>query len=254
MKIANVQMQMHNSVEDNLKSMLRYIDEAADIGVKLIAFPELSVTGCHREIRRACDELRSSFNWVERISATCRRNRIFAFVGAPTFSDEAILDSYTLFDESGEIIGVSHKVGLTPSEQTFFAKGERRKVWNVCDLKIGIVICREIADLPELLEEMGAAVDLLLWPCFSGVYETLPEGTDQVSLEQAQLVAGQFGARLIQANWANSLNRPELKEIGGSVYISNRGKKLATAPLGEPGFGVINTGEDSFDWYGRNDA
>ena len=95
------------------------------------------------------------------------------------------------------------------------------------------------------------SVDILLWPCFSSIHEILPPETEQMSYEQAKRVAHEFGSHIVQANWANSLNSPDIANTGGSAFVSKDGDLIAASPLGKAGFGIADTGSETYEWHGH---
>jgi len=242
---------MSYSVEENTSQILRYVDDASAKGSDLVAFPELAVTGCHRKIKSCCEHIQANSEWIDSIRNSAKRHRKYIAFGAPTYSERGIHDGYLLISPEGELTGSASKLGLTESEATYFCPGETRKIWKLNDLKVGVVFCREIADLEELERDYRNQVDFLLWPCFSSVHEQLPSDIEQMSYEQAQRVAKQLEAVVLQSNWANSLNSPEITNTGGSVFVSSEGTKIAAAPLGESGFGIVDSVDLSFEWFGR---
>ncbi len=251
MKIAIVQMQMKESVEENLASITASIEQASELGVRVMVFPELTTTSCHRGIRNECSKLQASPDWIDFISRRCADHQTFAFVGTPTFEDDEIRDSYLLINDRGEQGGETHKNGLTESESMIFSPGADRHVWTVDGLRIAAVICREIVDLPILINQLDSDLDILLWPGCISIEEYIPEDQEQVNYQQAKKVAREFGALLIQSNWANSVNRPEITSAGGSIVLSYEGETLGLLPQGEPGLGIYDAESRVCHWHAQ---
>ena len=249
MLVATAQMAMKWTVEENCRAMIACIQHAADSGAGLVLFPELSVTGFHRKIVEETEKLKQDSRWIEAIRMSCRDNAIYAWIGAPTFANEQIYNAYILVDADGELASEFRKEGLTESEKTLFSCGVGRTLNEIDGRNFAAVMCREVADLDDLTVQLrGSEVGGLVWPGYishdpDDAIE-LPEGTT----DQAALVAEVLGCEIIQCNWANSLNIPEMTDLGGSVYLSNLGEVVWRCPQGTPGIGFVDLDSKQCRW------
>lgn len=240
MKLAIVQMPMSWTLAENVATITRHISFASERGANVVAFPELAVTGFHREIRRELESARCNGEWLRDISRVCASHHVGAFIGAPRFDGEAApLNSYLYIGPNGELTHHYDKVGLTESETQAFRSGKDREPWSVSGIRFGITICREIVDEQPMLEHYAGKLDVLLWPAYMSIEPNIPPEEEQVNHAQAAKVAKQLDCTVLQVNWADALNSPDIENIGGSIALASSGETLAMAPLKQAGQMII---------------
>ncbi len=249
-RIAIGQLAMQWTGDANTRAIVETIASAAGDGARICVFPELAVTGFHRQIAAmARPELVAS--WMASIQAACARHSLAVSVGAPTFGDDGrICNSQVFVDERGQLAGVIEKRGLTAPEATFFARGSARPVLALRGLRCSAVICREVEDLDECCAELEPhAPDLIFWPGLMGPDAESAHVEPPVHVQQAQQLARRTGACVIQANWPNSLNYPDQSaKTGKSVVIDPTGAIVFALPQAEAGIAVFTLGETSYAW------
>lgn len=250
LRIAIAQPVMYWSGQENTQAVLATIEAAAAAQVQLCVFPELAVSGFHRQIAAvAKPELVAP--WVGSIQASCARHRIAVAVGAPTFGDDGLIyNSQLLIDEAGHIAAVVAKKGLTDPEATFFARGNERPVAMLHGHRCTAVICREIEDGDEICAELaGQPLDIVFWPGLMGPEEGSENMDPPVHVQRAQRLAVRLNAPVLQSNWPMSLNYPELgAKAGKSVAMQPNGKIALTLPQAQAGMAVFMLGQSSFAW------
>lgn len=250
LRVAIGQLQMQWSGEANTRAIVDAIALAAGAGARLCVFPELAVTGFHREIRAQARPDRVA-PWLAAIRAACAGHRLSAVVGTPTFGDDGgVFNSAVFIDAAGNEVGVVEKIGITPAEATFFAPGKARPVFSLAQRRCSAVICREIDDFEAVGRQLPPdACDLLLWP---GAMRPAVDGSEtdpDAHIKRAQRLAQVSRAFIVQANWPNSLNYPdESAEAGQSAVISPTGALLLRLPTAQPGVGIFDLGEAAFVW------
>ncbi len=253
-RIAIGQLRMHWTIEANMASMLDAIGLAQRRGAGICTFPELAVTGFHREIvALAKPDLVAP--QVRRIQELCASRAIAVAVGAPTFGDEgARFNSHLFIDERGELVSEVRKAGLTAPEATFFQAGAERPVAVLQGLRCSAVICREIEDQEQLREQLPAgSIDLILWPGQMRPDPDKPVTDPPEHVVQAQQLAQALKAHVIQANWPNALNRPaESEHTGHSAVIAPTGELLFRLPEQASGVAVFSLGATDFEWHPRD--
>jgi omega-amidase len=240
---------MRWTTEENMHSIVRAIETSKQAGAAICVFPELAVTGFHRQIKtQAKPEIVS--NALARLQTVCANLRIAIAIGAPTFDDSSIFNSCLLIDAQGELVATVEKIGITPAEATFFAKGNQRPVVDFVGHRCTAILCREANDVAELKIQIAPqSVDLIFWP---GIMRPDPEKLDQPEhhIRDAAELARHTGAYVVQSNWPNSLNYPEeSKESGHSIVISPGGETMFRLPKAKPGIGLFNLGESHYDWF-----
>jgi len=228
---------------------------AAEQGAVIAVFPELALTGFHREIvALAMPGLVAP--QVQRLQEICARLSIAVAVGAPTFANEHTkFNSHLLIDEAGELVAVVSKIGLTAPEATFFSPGTNRPVALLQGLRCSAIICREVEDDELVREQLSpGSVDLVFWPGQMRPDPDKPVVDPPEHVAQAQRLAQALGAYVVQANWPNALNRPEESENAGhSAVIAPSGELLFRLPKQAAGLAVFSLGEDGYEWYPAED-
>lgn len=237
----------------NTQSMLRAMTLAASGGAQLCVFPELAVTGFHRQIRtQATPHLVEAH--TRSLRQACRDLSLSIVFGSPSFGDDGrVFNSCVFFDAHGERAGVVEKIGLTPAEETFFARGSTRSSVELLGYRTTAVLCREIDDLEDLEADLPAlAPQVIFWP---GMMRPAVDGSESTHVQHAQKLARCTGAYIIQANWPNSLNYPEESaEAGHSLVIHPDGQTLLRLPMAVAGVGVFDLGRNEFEWHAQGES
>ena len=234
---------MHWEMSDNVSAMKRALQTARDEGAGLCAFAELAVTGFHRRIVDWAKP-EASEPAVHEVCMAAASLGIAAAFGAPTYGvDGARFNTHLFVGADGSLVGMVSKIGLTAPEATFFSPGTGRPTIHINGINFSAVICREIEDEAQVLPQLtGTGVDVILWP---GQMRPDPEKPPQdppAHVVQAQDLARNISAYVIQTNWPNALNRPEeSKDTGHSVCISPSGEVLFRLPKEGYGGGGVQS-------------
>ncbi len=250
LRLAIAQPTMYWTGDENTAGLLMTLEQAAAQGAALCVFPELAVTGFHRQIASAA-KLDLVAGWLAAIGAACARHSIAAVVGAPTFGDdERIYNSMLMIDERGACVGVVEKTGLTDPEATFFARGNARPVATLRGQRCTAVICREIEDLDAVCAQLaGHAPELIFWPGLMSPEKGREHIEPPEHVQHAQQLARRTGAFVVQANWPMTLNYPELSATTGkSVVISPAGEIAFALPQAAAGLAVFTLGQTVCVW------
>ena len=234
-----------------MSAILDAIELAHSRGATICTFPELAITGFHREIvSLAKPDLIAPE--VQRLQTICAQKRIAVAVGSPTFGDDGgRYNSHLFIDEEGELLSTVSKIGLTPVEATFFRPGVSRAIAMLHGVRCSAVICREIEDSPQIGEQLSAgSVDVIFWPGQMRPDPAKPITDPPAHVVQAQALAQALRAHVIQANWPNALNRPEESEnTGYSAVIAPSGELLFRLPREASGLAVFSLGKRKFEWH-----
>lgn len=250
LRLAIVQPTMHWTGQASTAETLHWLERAAEQGAQIACFPELALTGFHRQIAAQAQPEPVAAS-VAAIQAACRRLGIAAAVGAPSFTAEGgIHNSHLLIEAQGQLAACVPKCGLTAPEATFFARGSTRPVGLLQGRRCSAVICREVEDLDDVCGQLGnQAPDILFWPGLMGPEPGTEDEDPPRHVKQAQQVAKHSGAWLVQANWPMSLNDPALgARTGSSVVISPAGEIVMTLPQAAVGMAVFRLGDTAFNW------
>lgn len=238
---------MHWTTEQNTQRIVESLMLAAQAGASLCPFPELAVTGFHRNIREQA-ALALVTSVLRRVQGTGRELGIGCALGTPTFADDGtVLNSYLLINRQGEVVTETAKDGLTPAEATFFARGRTRPVAQFEGRSCETVIGQEVENLDAFDAQLaGRDLALVFWPGLvspvEGAADPLALGTEVVAL------ARRFGAYVVQSNWPNALNRPQASQLGASRVVDPSGDVCPHLLSDQAGVGIVTLGERDFDW------
>lgn len=242
---------MHWSLEENLASILEAMNVASRHGARISAFAELALTGFHREIvALARPELVEPA--LQRVRDHAAALGQAVALGAPTFGpDGTKFNSHLLIDERGRIVADVRENGLTAPEATFFGAGSDRPSALLHGRRCTAVICREVEDRDAVLAQLdGAAPAIVFWPGQMRPDPAKPPCDPPVHVQQAQQLARDTGAHVVQTNWPNALNRPEESAgTGLSACIAPDGRLRFRLPEQGFGVGIFELGTDTFEWH-----
>lgn len=174
-RVAAVQPRSFRHAEEprNLEFALRYIDEAAAAGAKLITFPE----GYPGPYNHTAD-----WSPFEAISQKARQHGVYVIYGTVDRAEDEPEGTYRLalkfVGPDGSLIDTYYRVQPNPPEvdhvlmgNKFIAPGDRMVIHDTPIGRIGLLICSEVycPELPRLLALQG--VEILVAPVGGLVYE-----------------------------------------------------------------------------------
>ena len=249
MLIATAQMKMSWTVEENVHAIVSAIRYVQKERPALILFPELAVTGFHRGIRQEVNKVHRDSTVLERLCNACNEHSVAAWIGMPRFSADEIFNTYVLISAQGHIVAETHKLGLTKSEAILFSPGVERPISRIGGVSMATAMCREVADIEILKSQLSSyPVELLTWPGYVRNTEDHSIDAEDGSKKQAAMLAERLAVPIIQCNWANSLNEPNLTDIGGSSFINEMGQVIWSCPWNKPGIGFIDLKTNTCHW------
>ncbi len=249
MLVATAQMSMSWTTEENVQTILDTNASAARLGVRAIYYPELAVTGYHREIVREVHNYLSDQHYWNSLKQSAVENELYLCVGHPMSKNGEVFNAYSCINPNGVCLGEIFKNGITETERLVFSAGKDRSVWSIENLIVSAFICREAADIHSLKNQFeNQGIQLLAWPGYIGNKlfpdPRRPEGTR----EQAVAISKCLSTHIIQSNWADSLNNPEQKDLGGSVVLDRTGVLIGCCPDSIPGLGLFDMSSSEFRW------
>ena len=197
MRIALAQMQMAEDSARNLDTSLEMIRDAKRAGADLILFPEVQLSPFFAQYP---GQERESFAMtmedpaVQKILASCRREKIWA---APNFylrEDGKYFDTSLLVDDRGEVIGRQTMVHVAQApcfyEQDYYTpSGDGFHVFETPFGKIGIVICFDRHYPESIRTEALMGADIILIPTTGKEGEMTFDGLSLVCGPDGELLA-----------------------------------------------------------------
>ncbi len=213
-------------LDGNVRKILDYIDRAHALGVDVVSFPELAVTGYPPEdllLRPAFID--ANLKALDEIAAGC--SDITAVIG---FADRVELDVYNAAAviHDGSVVDVYHKQRLPNygvfDERRYFREGDEFPVFRVAGIDVGVNICEDIWHLGDPTEAQargGARVILNIngSPFHAGKRH-----------DRQQMLADRAKAYDVFVCYTHLVGgQDELVFDGGSMVLDPRGRLLARA-------------------------
>lgn len=172
MRLAIAQMKMGESVRENLKRSLQFMERAKSAGAQLIFFPEIQLTPFFPQYEGgSADRWCMTLNGPE-VTALCDACRSLGLWASPNLYleiDGRRFDSSLFIDDRGQLLGISKMVHVLQAEKFYEADyytpaDDGFKVYQTSFGRVGVVICfdRHMPESIRCCARQGA--DLVLIP------------------------------------------------------------------------------------------
>lgn len=161
MKISVAQIRSSKGdIQENIKKHAFWIERAASEKVKLIAFPELSLTGYEPELANDL-ALNGGDDRLGEFQDMSDQHYISIAIGVPTRTEASILISMVIFRPK-QAVKVYSKQRLHADELPYFKEGKEQVILSLEDRKIAPAICYESLqkDHADHAKKLGADVYL----------------------------------------------------------------------------------------------
>ncbi len=138
------------SREAAVEATCSYIRKSSALGARIVCFPECFVPGYRRPGHSypTIDAQWLEHAW-QRVAESARANAISVILGTERLKNDVPLLTALVIDSTGKSLGFQDKVQLDPTEESIYAAGNGRNVFELEGVKIGIVICHEGFRYPE---------------------------------------------------------------------------------------------------------
>src|ERR1051325_1875273 len=150
LRIALANIRFPASREESVTLSEQAIAEAVRGGAEILCFPECFVPG-YRAVNKQVAPPDSAF--LERawstIAAAAAKANVAVIVGTERIVADRVVPTALVIDPDGTTAGFQDKVQLDPSEDTIYAPGSGRQVFESGRLKFGVAICHEGWRYPE---------------------------------------------------------------------------------------------------------
>lgn len=228
-------------IKANISMHLRFMKEAADHGVQLLVFPELSLTGYERGLGREL-AMRPDNEMLRPLRDQAQRTGMIVVVGAPTFANETndiLIGALVLGNEDG--VGVYAKQHLHPGEEVVFTAGRCGMTVPVGGAKVALAICADITHPMHAAKAAQSKADVYA----AGVLIT--EKAYPAETELLRTYAAEHNMAVLMANHGGTTGG--WNPIGRSAFWAEGGRLVVTAP-GDGNLLVIAT-RDAGQWSGK---
>ena len=222
-RVAAGQFVLAPDLETNLEKINSMLDEAHSLGVELIVFPELGLTGYPPSDYESIDYIKQdrTEEALKHLQKKALELDMAIAIGAGWKDDEGIWWNRAFFiDENGELLEYYDKIQQTSHERKFFKDGERLPAFEWKGIQLGMLICMDMRypELWRIMRKQEVSLMLHLAAAYGGSVWKVPvlEGTMRAN-------AASNGFHIISCNNAG----PTPMMI--SAIYNNRGMILAKA-------------------------
>lgn len=231
MKIAAAQIKsVENNTELNIQNHLRMIDEAAIQNVKLIVFPEMSLTSYNRELAMELSFVEDDDRlnvFIEKVL----QYQMMIIVGAPILIDSVLYIGSFIFSPDGST-SVYTKQFLHKGEEKYFSPSfDYNPSFKIENEKVSIAICADIANPLHPGNARRNNTTLYVASIFY-TPKGIKEGHDQLSA-----YASKYSMNVLMANFCGSSYN--LAAGGQSAFWNNNGELLSQLDNQEDGLLIV---------------
>lgn len=149
-RIALANLRFPATPEESVKLAEQAIAQASVAGAGLICFPECFIPG-YRGMGKVVpppDPVFLERAWST-IAAAAAKANLAVVLGTERVVGETVLATVMVISPDGEIAGFQDKVQVDPTEDTIYAPGSGRRVFQTGPLTFGVAICHEGWRYPE---------------------------------------------------------------------------------------------------------
>jgi predicted amidohydrolase len=166
-RIGLAQARQSTVMADNAATIMRFLEEAATKGVKILCFPESQTTSYRVDVLtpEAPVQAQELAALHQTLARRCGELGIACILGSetphPDHPETRPYNSAVVISEQGQILGVHHKTRLTPLDAVAYSPGAGFSVFELHGVKVGVVICFEgfrFADTTRACVALGAQV------------------------------------------------------------------------------------------------
>jgi predicted amidohydrolase len=138
------------SVEERLRTVDRFLDEAGAQGVAIVCFPETYIPGLRGQdfvVPPPAQHRQQAA--LEEVRAAAQRRRVAVVMGMEWESAVGLHNVAFVISREGAIVGYQTKNQIPLEEEPFYVPDGRRRLFEVDGVPFGITICHEGWRYPE---------------------------------------------------------------------------------------------------------
>lgn len=149
LRIALAQCRQTDDFDTNARTIFRFLEEAAAQRAQIVCFPETQTVGYRVDIARPDTpvEPQRLDDLHQRVARRCGELKIACVLGTETPLElnpaGKPYNSALVISPNGDILGVHHKNRLTPLDAIAYSPGQSFETFDLCGVRVGIVICFE---------------------------------------------------------------------------------------------------------------
>lgn len=149
LRIALAQCRQSGRFDENERTIFRFLDQAAQAKADIVCFPETQTVGYRVDISTPETPVEPARldDLHERVAKRCREAGMACILGTETPLEHnpqgRPYNTALVIDSDGTILGRHHKNRLTPLDAVAYSPGSTFETFDLCGVKVGIVICFE---------------------------------------------------------------------------------------------------------------
>jgi predicted amidohydrolase len=150
LRIALAQCRQTANVDENARTIFRFLDQAAGQGVQIVCFPETQTVGYRVDIATPDTPVEPErlAELHGRVARRCGELGLACILGTETPLETdprggRPYNSALVIDPNGRQLGVHHKTRLTPLDAIAYTPGRTFETFELFGVKVGVVICFE---------------------------------------------------------------------------------------------------------------
>jgi len=242
MKIALASPPFPKSINDGLTTLEQMVREAAEQQAEIICFPESYLPGYpgmgYPPKDQSPESLQSALDKVCDIAA---ENSMAIIVPMDWYINGQLYNLAYVVSGKGEIQGYQTKNQLDPSEDSLWAAGTQRQIFEINGVKFGITICHEGFRYPESVRwaaQQGAK--LVFHPHFTGSNTSGIQLTEWGHKNNPYYEKAMMMRALENTIYFASVNYSSLYPESASAVVDPNGQCLLAAEYGKAGVIVVD--------------
>jgi len=150
LRIALAQCRQTADFETNARTIFDFLDRASVAGAQIVCFPETQTVGYRVDISTPDTPVEPDRldDLHRRVARRCGELKLACILGTETPLAANPLkgkphNSALVISPVGEILGVHHKNKLTPLDAVGYSPGSGFETFDLCGVRVGVVICFE---------------------------------------------------------------------------------------------------------------
>jgi len=238
MKIASAQINCTvGEIQQNLDEHYQIIKIAIEKGVKLITFPEMSITGYCREEGEKLAFKENDYR-LDKLIKMSAIGDIHIVVGAPIkIKDKLYIGAFVIYPNKS--IGIYTKQYLHDGEELFYSSSMNyNPIIKINQEIISLAICADInnENHPSVASKNGSTIYL---PCIFYSNEGMNKG-----YKQLQTYAKGYSLNILMSNYSGELWN--IKSGGKSAFWNSEGELIGSLDSNE--LGMLITEKTNEKW------
>lgn len=218
MKAGVAQIVLHRDINSNVEKISFYVEQARELKLDILCFPECSLTGYMRDFSAISNgEIETALSSIHRQAI---ENNLNVIMGTPYWENDMLFNAAAVLLTNNKRL-IYCKNNLTDFDKQYFSSGQDRLMFEVNGVGCGVLICRD-QNYPLLAQEYArSAVRIIFF--LSAHYYPPHEARLKVEKNRALPIARAVENRLFVAK-ANAVGSQDNRiSLGHSMIVNPEG-------------------------------